>query len=93
MTYCGLLYDTRTLTVTLSEKRRQKVIDKIDSWKDIEKASLTSLQKLCGHLLSAAQVTKYTRSFLKSMLGALRHAAKNGFATLNNEFRTDLVWF
>ena len=93
LTYCGLLYDTRTLTVTLSEKRRQKVIAKIDSWKDIEKASLTSLQKLCGHLLSAAQVTKYTRSFLNSMLGTLRHAAKNGFATLNDEFRPDLARF
>ena len=93
LTYCGLLYDTTTLTVSLSEKRRQKVLDKIDAWKDTEKASLTSLQKLCGHLLSAAQVTKYGRSFLNSMLAALRQAAKHGTATLNEDFRTDLSWF
>ena len=94
MVFIGVLFDTETLTLLVTQERLEeiKLLDK--SWLEFESATVKQLQSLIGKLNFVAHCVKPSRIFISRLLNWLRiiqNSDKNEIISV--EIKKDLQWW
>jgi hypothetical protein len=97
MLFLGIIFDSQTMMLRLSEERLRELVELLRSWQGRTQASRIELQSLCGILNFACKVVRSGRSFLRRMIMQLQ--AIPSWANcdtpypLNAEFHKDVRWW
>jgi hypothetical protein len=97
MLFLGIIFDSQTMMLRLSEERLRELVELLRSWQGRTQASRNELQSLCGILNFACKVVRSGRSFLRRMIMQLQ--AIPSWANcdtpypLNAEFHKDVRWW
>lgn len=94
LTFLGILIDSERQILCLPPDKLTKLKDRILSWQNRQSASKHQLQELLGHLNHAAAVVRPGRSFLRSIIEAMKRPRQpHHFTRLNKQCQADLAWW
>ena len=93
ITWLGLEFDSRNMTLSIPPAKLQDILTLVQQWQHKSTASITDLRSLLGKLLHVAQCSSPARLFLNRMLATLRSCPPRGSTRLSTEFKKDLAWF
>ena len=94
MVFIGVLFDTETLTLLVTQERLQEIKLLVKSWLEFESATVKQLQSLIGKLNFVAHCVKPSRIFISRLLNWLRiiqNSDKNEIIPV--EIKKDLQWW
>ena len=98
MTFLGILFDSRELTMSVTPERMTEILEELKQWKAENRryAMKKEIQSLVGKLQFIAKCCKPGRCFMSRILAALKKLKKSSHKIyLNKEFRCDvdqLMW-
>ena len=72
MVFIGVLFDTETLTLLVTQGRLEEIKLLVKSWLEFESATVKQLQSLIGKLNFLAHCVKPSRIFILCLLNLLR---------------------
>ena len=93
MEFLGVMFDTNTLTLEISEDRLQEIVGEIKEWLKKSTASRREVQVILGRLNFVASCVRPGRIFVSRMLNFLRGMPNNRQVRLTEEIRKDLQWW
>lgn len=94
MVFIGVLFDTETLTLLVTQERLQEIKNLVNCWLNFEKATLKQLQSLIGKLNFVAHCVKSARVFISRLLNWLRQIQNSQLAEIVPEdIKRDLEWW
>ena len=93
ITCLGIEIDAKAGTLTIPDKKIQKIKTICHNWMFKSKASRSQLQKLVGNLLYLHKCIPPARLFTNRMLSVLHNAPMSGTVKLNEAFYKDIAWF
>ena len=88
----GLLYDTVSMTVSLSQKKLEKYMSLIEDILDSSTVSYDKLHSLIGSLQFCCTVVFPASAFLQNFRNLLYSHKPNDIINLNSETVLDLLW-
>ena len=91
--FLGVMFDTESCTLSLSEERLLEIRDLISDWLDKVEASRKELQSLLGKLNFVASCVRPGRIFISRLLETLRSLNDTGVTLLSPSFKKDLLWW
>ena len=71
MVFIGVLFDTETLTLLVTQERLEEIKLLVKSWLEFEFATVKQLQSLIGKLIFVAHCVKPSRIFISRLLNWL----------------------
>ncbi|MCP4257043.1 MAG: hypothetical protein GY774_05895 [Planctomycetes bacterium] len=92
MTWLGIHFDTRNMTMTIPTDKIREIHDITVSWKNKNSCTQTQLKSLLGKLFFAATCSNTLRLFSNRLLATLRANYKNARVMLDEEFHHDIEW-
>ena len=94
LTFLGILIDSERQTLSLPPDKLAQLKDRIHMWQNRKSATKHQLQELLGHLNHAASVIRPGRTFLRSIIKAMKHPRQPHNCTrLNKQCQADLAWW
>jgi len=94
MEFLGILFDTVTMTVEITENRLSELRVLLSSWLCKKTASKVEIQRLVGKLQFAAKCVPAGRLFISRMLEVLRGLRQQNHRTrLSVDFKRDVRWW
>ena len=96
MSFVGVLFNTETMTVEVTEDRLNEIRLLLRTWLDREKATLKDIQSLIGKLNFVAACVKPGRIFISRLMKWLKvlYKEKPGTLHLIPEFaKKDILWW
>jgi len=94
MEFLGILFDTVTMTVEITENRLLEIRGLLLSWLSERSASKVEIQMLVGKLQFAAKCVPAGRLFISRMLEVLRGLKQQGHRVrLSVDFKRDVRWW
>jgi hypothetical protein len=94
MEFLGVLFNTKSMTMSVTPERLSEISHLIDSWLIKRKATKKQLQSLIGKLQFIAKCVRSGRIFISRLLTIIPklHKQHHRFS-INQEFRRDLLWW
>lgn len=89
----GVLFNTLSMTVSISQDRLSEIIVLVNSWVGKQTANLKEVQSLLGKLSFVAACVRPARIFLSRMFAVISKFPKNRRIAISEEFRKDLFWW
>ena len=89
----GVLFNTISMTVSITEDRLKEIKALVISWTGRCKSNLKDVQSLLGKLSFVAACVRPARIFLSRMFAVLSKFPKNRAIELPEGFRNDLFWW
>ena len=93
ITCLGIEIDAKVGTLTIPDKKIEKIKTMCHNWMFKSKATRNQLQKLVGNLLYLHKCIPPARLFTNRILSVLRNAPMSGMVKLNAAFYKDIAWF
>ena len=96
MSFVGVLFNSETMTIKVTEERLNEIKLLLRTWLDREKASLRDIQSLIGKLNFVAACVKSGRIFISRLIKWLKVLYKEKPGTLHiiPEFaKKDILWW
>lgn len=97
MVFLGILFNSITMTISLSEERVKDIEELLEEWRVKTTASRIELQSLIGVLGFASKVVPMSRIFLRRMIDQAKSipyaAAAKAQYGLNEAFFQDVRWW
>ena len=95
MTFLGVLFDTCSMTVSVTEDRLAEIGSLLKEWEHRTHATLREIQSLIGKLQFAAHCVRSGRIFISRMLVTLRglHVKPYTKIRLSEQFIKDVLWW
>ena len=94
MLFIGVLFDTETLTLLVTQERFEEIKLLENDWLKFETPTLKQLQSLIGKLNFVAQCVKPSRILISRLLNWLREIQNSAKAdVIPEEIRKDLKWW
>jgi hypothetical protein len=95
MIFLGFLFDSRTMTMQVTEERLKEIKGIVFSWLDRDTASLKDIQRLLGKLNFVGACVRSSRVFINRILNWLRECYDSHLDVFQIPFevRKDLLWW
>ena len=94
MVFIGVLFDSETMTLLVTQERLEEIKLLVDSWLKREIATLKELRSLIGKLNFVAHCVKPTRIFISRLLNWLREIQNSQKAEIiPGDIKKDLEWW
>ena len=93
MIFLGILINSRSMTLEITEERRQEIFDVIKVWRKKCDVTLREVQQLLGKLVFAGHTVRASRVFISRIINALKMLPDTGRFPIPDELRLDLVWW
>ena len=96
MTYLGVMFNTRNMTMSVPPEKLAELKSIIDKWARKSTSTKKELQGLLGRLFWVAKVVQFSRIFMGRLLAQLRTMSgmkDNTKAKFSEECRKDLLWW
>ena len=96
MTYLGVMFNTKNMTMSVPPDKLTELKSIIDKWARRSTSTKKELQSLLGRLFWVAKVVRFSRVFMGRLLSQLRLMAglkDNTKMKLSEECRKDLIWW
>ena len=91
--FLGILFNTLTMTLTITPERLREITDLLQSWCDKRLATLKELQSLLGKLNFAASTICAGQIFISRLINNLKDFPENGQRKINNKMKKDILWW
>lgn len=91
----GILFDTITMTLSLTEEKMREIIYELQQWVNRTSCTLRQMQSLVGKLNFAAGVVRSGRIYMSRLINTLRNKEANtkGKIELSPENLNDVQWW
>lgn len=89
----GVLFDTMSLTLTITPERLLEISQLLVSWENKVEANKHELQSLVGKLMFVASCVRPGRVFVARLLNFLRNMSDNSYTPLPMEALADIRWW
>ena len=93
LTWIGIEFDTEALVMRIPPGRISETLTLVREWSHRQRTTRHQLQKLLGKLFYISQCVHPARLFVSRLLATLRATPRQGFITLDEEFKRDVPWF
>ena len=93
MVHLGILFNTVTLTMEVTERRVEETLEEVDLWCGKTEASIKEVQSLVGKLQFLCKCVRQGRVFVSRVLNFLRELHGGGSPVIPETVRRDLTWF
>lgn len=95
MVVLGILFNTTTMTLSLTPEKMQELIAELAKWTNRTKCSLRQMQSLIGRLSFAAGVVRSGRVYMARLINTLRKRSRANTAPiqLSAENLNDVKWW
>ena len=94
MSFLGIDFDTRSMTMFVSDTRLQELKDLSFLFLHAKKVTKKQLQSIIGKLMFAAKCVPSARVFMNRLLNALRKLHRNSHhVRISAELKSDLLWW
>ena len=93
MTWLGIEFNTKEMTMSLPEKKLREVAECLAEWQGRKRANLKEIQSVFGLLQFVTSVAPTARLFTNRILEAIRDLGPDHYTTLSWGFRRDLKFF
>ena len=94
MTFLGIQFNSKTMTMEVTQERLQEIQLELEKWSGKKRATKRDIQSLAGKLQFIAKCCKHGRCFMNRILGALRKLKRSShFYYLNAGFKRDVLWW
>ncbi len=93
MIWCGLMYDTVAMTVSIPDAKLQDIKLLVIKWINIELFSRRNLQSIVGKLVHVAQCSPPASLYIQPLLSDLRGFPATGKHPISDHAKQDLCWF
>lgn len=97
--YLGFLYDSVKLTISLTEKKKEYILNLCKKYIEKTRSNIRKWAKFVGILVAASPAIKYSTLYIKSLerckyIGLLHsHADYDAHLTLTQEAHEDIRWW
>ncbi len=91
--FLGILFNTLTMTMSITPERIQEILDTVTIWCDSKIATRKQVQHILGKLHFICKCVRQGRVFVNRILNFLRGMPEIGEVEVQEEFRKDLLWF
>ena len=92
--FLGIVIDSNSMELRISEQRLQDVYDELIKWNDRKQCTKRQLLSLIGKLTFISRVVKPGRIFVHRMIELSKHVKHLHFIVkLNKSFRADVEWW
>ena len=93
MTWLGIEFNTKEMTMSLPEKKLREVAECLAEWQGKKRANLKEIQSVFGLLQFVTSVAPTARLFTNRILEAMRDLGPDHYTTLSWGFKRDLKFF
>lgn len=95
MVVLGILFNTVTMTMSLTPQKMDEIIQELKKWKNKQKCSLRQMQSLIGKLNFAAGVVRSGRVYMSRLINTLRQRKSNSNTSivLTEDNLNDVKWW
>ena len=96
LSYCGVLFDTQSMTMSVPSPKRDALLQLLVSWLSRTKCTKHEMQSLVGKLNHIAMVVRPGRAFIGRMLDVLRKHDKlrsHHHITISSSLQRDIRWW
>ena len=93
VTFLGILFNTITLTLTITPERLQEIKELLRKWESKTEATLNKIQSLLGKLAFACSTIRAGRIFVSRLINWMKEVPRDTSVEVDPEIGKDLRWW